>query len=69
MKRRKIDGWPVKLAVLSISTILVSAPSVNGALPQMRDSLHVTQAQVEALSGEQICRFRSLFSPCSTLCF
>nr|WP_280925147.1 MFS transporter [Bifidobacterium sp. ESL0784] len=38
------------MAVLSISTILVSAPSVNGALPQMRDSLHVTQAQVEALS-------------------
>lgn len=39
-----------KLAVLSISLILMSGPAINGSLPLMKESLGVSQSQVELLS-------------------
>lgn len=39
-----------KLAILSVSLILTSAPVINGVLPSMKNDLNLTQAQTEILS-------------------
>ncbi|BDR52265.1 MFS transporter [Bombiscardovia nodaiensis] len=39
-----------KAAVLCISLMLTSAPAINGALPAMRESLHISTTQNELLS-------------------
>lgn len=39
-----------KLIVLSISIMLLSPPVINGVLPQIRDSLEITQAQSELIT-------------------
>jgi len=40
----------LKLAVLSISMMLLSPPVINGILPEIRDSLAITQAQSELIT-------------------
>ncbi|AKV55843.1 major facilitator superfamily permease [Bifidobacterium actinocoloniiforme DSM 22766] len=44
------QSFATKAAVLCISLMLTSAPAINGALPAMRDSLHISTAQNELLS-------------------
>lgn len=39
-----------KLAILSVSLILTSAPVINGVLPRVKNDLNLTQAQTEILS-------------------
>jgi len=40
----------LKLVVLSISVMLLSPPVINGILPEIRDSLGITQAQSELIT-------------------
>ena len=40
----------LKLAVLAISMLLISPPAINGILPEIRDSLGITQAQSELIT-------------------
>jgi len=39
----------LKIAILSISKLLLSGIAINAAIPHMRDSLGITQAQSELL--------------------
>ncbi|GAA3024514.1 MFS transporter [Tetragenococcus solitarius] len=39
-----------KFAILSISLLLISSNSINGALPQIKNALDISQTQVETLS-------------------
>ncbi|MCL2560270.1 MAG: MFS transporter [Turicibacter sp.] len=43
-------GWLLKVAVLSISIMMISPPAINGILPEIRDYLGITQAQSELLT-------------------
>lgn len=49
MKTSK-DSLVTKLAFLSVSFMLTSAYAVQGALPQLKAALHVTQTQAEYLA-------------------
>lgn len=46
----RINGLSTKLAVLSASLMLMSASTINGALPYIKDQLGITQTQTELLS-------------------
>ncbi|MDQ8596346.1 MFS transporter [Enterococcus faecium] len=50
MVSEKKQSIMTKLAVLSISLILMSGPAINGSLPLMKESLGISQSQVELLS-------------------
>lgn len=44
------NSWLTRLSILSISLLLTSATSINGALPQMRKSLLMTTTQGELIA-------------------
>lgn len=44
------NSFMTKFAVLSISLLLISSNSINGALPQIKSALDISQTQVETLS-------------------
>ena len=48
MKESK-SAFLLKFSVLSISMMMISAPAINGILPEIRDDLGITQAQSELL--------------------
>lgn len=46
----QINKTSTKIAILSISLMLMSAPAINGVLPILKEELSIGQTQMEALS-------------------
>lgn len=44
------NSFITKFSILSISLLLISSNSINGALPQIKNALEISQTQVETLS-------------------